>query len=218
MRITAIEPQQQNPTRRNIYVDDEYAVGIGLETLLRFGLRKGDEISGARLAELRQAEDDLCARTVALRYISHRPRTEREIRDKLREKEFSDEAIGRVIEALRTARLVDDQQFALSYARDAVLRRKVGPLMVRQKLLLLGVPRPVVDQTIESVCGTDTQIEAALDVAHKAMKKRAGKPEATPLLKKRIAAHLGRRGYKWDVIAPVLKRVFAEHNPPEEEL
>ncbi|MBM2842078.1 MAG: recombination regulator RecX, partial [Bacteroidetes bacterium] len=93
MRVTKIESQKKNPRRKNVYADGEFVAGVSDETLLRSGLRTGDEISDERLKILIQEEETSSAKQVALRFLAHRPRTTKEIRDKLREKEFAEEEI-----------------------------------------------------------------------------------------------------------------------------
>ena len=112
MRITRIEPQKKNPHRKNIYADEQFLIGVSDETLLRFGLRTGDELGDATLKALQATEELLGAKSVALRFLARRQRTEKEIRNKLREKEFGDEEIQKTIDDLRTLGFLNDEEFA----------------------------------------------------------------------------------------------------------
>ncbi len=141
MRITSIEPQKKNPTRRNIFADGDFVAGVSAETLLRFGLRVGDEIAPPLIAAIEKAEELVGAKGVALRFLTVRPRTEREIRDKLREKEFGDEEIAQTIASLKASGLLDDAAFARMYIRDALAGRGAGKILLKKKLLLLGVEK-----------------------------------------------------------------------------
>ena len=76
MRITRIESQKKNPTRKNIYADGSYVAGVSDETLLRAALRSGDEITVEQLKALVSQEDTSSAKRTALRFIAHRPRTD----------------------------------------------------------------------------------------------------------------------------------------------
>lgn len=211
MRITALEPQKKNPTRRNIFGDGEFVMGISAETLLRFGLRVGDELPPALLTALEKAEELVGAKGVALRFLQVRPRTVREIRDKLREKEFGDEEIAQTIESLKKAGLLDDAAFARMYIRDALAGRGAGKMLMKRKLLLLGVEKSVVDEAIEEeFAGVDVQA-AALALAKQFIKKtRNLKKDETPMKRRnRVSAFLARKGYGWDTIEGVLKQVIS---------
>jgi len=210
MRITSIEPQKKNPTRRNIYAHGEFILGISAETLLRFGLRVGDELPPALMTAIEKAEELVGAKGAALRFLAVRPRTEREIRDKLREKEFGDEEISHTIQALTKAGLLDDAAFARMYIRDALAVRPAGKMLLKRKLLLLGVDKRVADDAIEETfMGVDVHATALALAREFTKKTRNLKKNETPLkLRSRVSAFLARKGYGWDVIEEVIKDVL----------
>ncbi len=212
MHITALEPQKKNPTRRNIYADGEFVLGISAETLLRFGLRIGDELPPVLVKALEKAEELVGAKGVALRFLTVRPRTEREIRDKLREKEFGDEEIAQTITALKSASLLDDASFARMYIRDALIGRPAGKMLLKRKLQMLGVEKRVVEDAIEETFAGVDMHATALALARQFIKKtRNLKKGETPMKRRnRVSAFLARKGYGWDVIEGVLKQAFTD--------
>ena len=52
MKITRIETQKKRPGRKSIFADGEFLIGIASDTLVRFGLRTGDEIDERTLREI----------------------------------------------------------------------------------------------------------------------------------------------------------------------
>jgi regulatory protein len=208
MRITKIEKQKRHPERRNIYADDRFLLGVSDETLIRHGIRTGDEIEPAALTSLLQTEELLNAKRAALRYLSYRPRTEREVRDKLREQDFPDHEISATIDDLKRAKLLDDEAFAQMYVRDALALRASGRLLLKRKLLLLGVGRTLVDQVLdEAFVGVD-QIDVAHEAARKLLNKTGNKKVDAVRMRNKVSGFLARRGYTWDVIEPVLNMLF----------
>lgn len=206
MRITRIEGQKKRPDRVNIYADGEFLTGVSKETLLRAALRVGDEISDT-LAETLQDEESLfAARNSALRLLSARPRAERELRDRLREKEFSELHIGQVVEKLKRAELINDAAFARAYIRNALAIRPVGEARIRQKLLLLGVDRATVDEAVRETLGDVDMVAVAREIARKFLRRKSGTGKDPDQLKtrQRLTAHLSRRGYSWNTISAVL--------------
>lgn len=212
MRITSIEPQKKNPARRNIFADGDFVAGVSAETLLRFGLRVGDEIAPALIQAIEKAEELVGAKGVALRFLTVRPRTEREIRDKLREKEFGDEEIAQTIASLKASGLLDDAAFARMYIRDALAGRGAGKILLKKKLLLLGIDKSTVDEALEETfAGVDVQA-AALALARQFVKKTQNLKKDEPPQKRRnrVSSFLMRKGYGWDTIEAVLKQVFTD--------
>lgn len=221
MRITKIEPQKKRRGRRNLYADGQFVLGLSDETLLRAGLRTGDELSPERLASLRRMEERQYAKRTALRYLSTRPRTERELRDRLREAECSDEDIVALLEELRRAGLVNDAAFARAYVRDAIARRPAGRLLLRQKMLLLGLEKSLVEEVLGETLNPAGQQESALASARTYLAKKPAPKnrEQRQKLRSHVAAHLARRGFSWDAIDPVLHTVLPRvEGAPEDAL
>ena len=86
-------------------------------------------------------EDALeAAKEAALDYIERRPRTEKEVRDKLREKGVSAEAAEGAVAFLLEYGFLNDEAFAARFAEDAI-RKGRGPLRIERDLALKGIPR-----------------------------------------------------------------------------
>lgn len=206
MRITKIETQKKTPLRVNIFADGEFLIGLSKETLLRTGLRTGDEISPAQVAGLTTQETLLSAKNAALRLLAVRARSEKEIVDRLREKEFDDLSIATVLDEFRSSGLVDDAAFARSYIRNALTLRPLGEIQLRRKLLLLGVPRTVVDDALRETL-TDVDMVAVARHTALAFQRRltSSAPGDPRTARNKISAHLARRGYSWPTITTVLK-------------
>jgi regulatory protein len=210
MRITKIAPQSRNPGRKNIFVDGEFRAGVSDETLLRFGLRTGDVIGADLLGALKQAEELFNAKSVALRFLSYRPRTEREVRDKLREKEFADEEIAHTIGELKQARLLDDAEFARMFIRNTQAVRPAGTMAIKRKLLALGVGRDVIDAALHDSLTPEDQRSAARTIAQQFIRKRrqAGKRADERIVRQRLIAALLRRGSTWETVDVVVKETL----------
>lgn len=214
MRVTKIESQKKNPSRKNIYADGEFVTGVSDETLLRSGLRTGDEISDERLKMLLQEEETSSAKQVALRFLAHRPRTTKEIRDKLREKEFAEEDIKQTIETLERTGLLNDAEFARMYIRDTLSAKPTGPALLKRKLILLGVDKALVNEAVQNAFAEVDSTAAAMDAGEKFLKKSTATRKASDKtrLRERLASFLIRRGFTWDTIQPVLKALMKEQD------
>lgn len=216
MRITKIESQKKNPTRKNLYADGEFLVGVSGETLLNFGIRTGDEIGEEKLKALQATEDLQSAKTVALRSLSRRQRTEKEIRDKLRENEFADDEIQQTIEHLKSLGYLNDEQFARDYIRHQLALRPKGKFVLTQKLLLLGVKKETIDAALNESFQETSQEAAALEAAQKFIKKSSRSRDDPQKTKHKLAAFLTRRGFPWDVVSPILKTLLGKKAHDEE--
>jgi regulatory protein len=219
VRITKIENQKRHPGRKNIYVDGEFLAGVSGETLLRLAFRTGDELGAEQIRVLKKTEELVSARNVALRYLATRPRTVREVRDKLRDREFADAEIGRVIEELKGSGLLDDEEFARIYIRNALALRPSGELLLRRKLLFLGVDKQTVERAISDTIRTGDREEQASRAAETFLKRsaKARRGESPEKMRQRLSAYLARRGFSWDVIEGILKKTSRTSDTASDE-
>lgn len=201
-RVTALVAQKRNPNRVNVHLDGQFAFGLAAIEAARLHL--GQELSEADLARLRKADDTAVAHERALRYLSYRPRSEAEMRRYLAGKKVAPEVIDEIVERLTRVGLLNDAAFAQYWRENRENFRPKGAAALRQELRQKGVPREVVDGALS---GMDEE-SAALDLARARARRLGGLDKLT--FKRRLAGYLGRRGYGYDVIMPVVERVWQE--------
>ena len=88
-------------------------------------------------------------RDYALRLIEFRDRTEKEMRDKLKEKKYGENEIEDEIEFLKSYGYIDDTRYAKHFTNDAINLKKWGKIRIRTELTRKGIDRETVDNTIE---------------------------------------------------------------------
>jgi regulatory protein len=152
----------------------------------------------------------LRARQYALKLLSYRGRSEKEINDRLKRKGFPVDAIVETIGSLKKSGLVDDVALAEYLQREAFSTKMLSRYGARQYLLGRGIPSGL----IETLPGFDetTDIENAKRIVRKKMKTlRNYEPE---IIKRRLYNVLLRKGYA----AGTIRRVLHEKYFYEEEL
>ncbi|MDI6767656.1 MAG: RecX family transcriptional regulator [Bacteroidota bacterium] len=219
MIITKIEQQKRHPDRVNIYLDGEFAFGLHKEVIQKFGLRKGDELPSEIIDKLNSTEELTLAKQKALRFLSYRMRSEKEIRAKLIEKEFQTKTVDEVIKNLHSLGLINDLEFARAFVHDLLLRKPAGQRLIRQKLHLKGIQPSIIQNILEKEL-IDNEQDLALQAARKQMQryKAVKKKTDEKKIQQRVAQHLARRGFGWSVISSVLKKVFKDIQTMEDEI
>ena len=99
--ITDIRPQKKRQDRVNIFIDGSYAFALDQLSAHEARLVVGEELSDERLTELMDKAGLDSALSVALRYLSARPRSERELRTRLRQRKIGEAVIDRTVEQLK---------------------------------------------------------------------------------------------------------------------
>jgi len=125
--------------RVNVFIDEKFSFSLSLDLALEHGLKKGLVIDGTLLKVLLQQDGDARATARALHFLGFRQRSESEVRRKLREKEFPDDVINRVLEKLRRNNLVGDANFAESWIENRSRNRPRGARMLQQELRQKGI-------------------------------------------------------------------------------
>jgi regulatory protein len=200
--ISAIEQQERRGGRRsNIYVDGRYAFSLSTELALQ--LRIGEPISEARHAELVVKDQLVGAYDAALHFLGSRPRSEREIRDRLTRHEYDPHVIDRVIAKLRRVQLVDDAAFAAYWVEQRAAHKPRGARLLKQELRQKGVSQDVVSEALPE----DDEGGAYRAAERKAASLRA-LDERT--FKQRLGAFLQRRGYGYETVRSVVGQLWRE--------
>lgn len=205
-RITRIAPQERDPERVNVFLDGAFAFGLGAELALREGLAVGDELAAERVAALRAADEVGKATTAALGFLALRPRSEREVRDRLRQKGYGPEAIDAAIAKLEGWRYLDDASFARYWVENRETHKPRGRRLLEQELRHKGVERAVVAETIAAA--ELDEAGAALELGRAKLRSYAGLEPA--VVRRRLGSYLARRGYDFDVVRPVLDRLLGD--------
>lgn len=210
--ITEIADQARDPERVSVFLDGQFAFGVAREIAAREGLFVGRSLSAAEVADLLRADEAARATNAALHFLGYRPRSEREVRDRLRRRGFSDEAIEAAVARLLDWRYLDDAEFARFWVENRAEHQPRGRRRLRAELRAKGVDADLVDQAIDEAGGDE--FPAALALARKRVTSLRG---LDPLVqRRRLAGFLQRRGYDWDIVRSVLDAVLGENEDAAE--
>jgi regulatory protein len=211
-RITAIEHQQRDPERVSLFLDGAFAFGLPALVAVQEGLRVGDQLTDDQIARLRALDEQAKAVGAALNLLARRPRSEREVRDRLKRKGFPPETIDAAVAKLEGWRYVDDDAFARYWVENREANKPRGRRLLEQELRLKGVDRETIRQTID-----ETELDeasAALQLGRSKLRTYGSLEPA--VARRRLGAFLVRRGYGYDVVKPVLDQLFGEHEESED--
>ncbi|MGC1376972.1 MAG: RecX family transcriptional regulator [Anaerolineales bacterium] len=202
-KITAITAQKKNPNRVNISLDDEFA--FGLSRIVAAWLRTGQELSDEKIAALQTEDAREVALGKALRFLGYRPRSVQEVRENLQKHEIPENVIEEVLKRLQETNLLNDQQFAQAWVENRGAFRPRSRRALAMELRQKGLDDEVVQGALEANVDENA---LALEAARKHMRKveRLEWPD----FRRKLGGFLGRRGFSYAVVAPVLRQVWSE--------
>lgn len=146
------------------------------------------------------------ALNAALRLLSYRPRSVAEVRRRLARK-WPPPVIDRVILFLQEHNYLDDAAFAQLWRRGREQRKPRGQRALQQELRQLGVAREVIEEALEDFDAPAN----AYNAGQKLAARLVGRGADAEQFRRKVSAHLQRRGFDYGVIAATTRRLWAEN-------
>jgi regulatory protein len=202
-KVTAIEPQQKDPQRVNVYLDGEFAFGLARVTA--GWLKVGQELSEEKISALQADDSSEMTYQKALHFLSYRPRSSAEVRQNLAKRGTHADLVEVTLDRLERAGLVNDMEFAQVWVenRNTFQPRSKSALRVelRRKGLSDEIVQPVLDELVD---------EEAL--AREAARKYAHRLSGREWLdfRQKLSGFLARRGFSYTTISPIVSEVWKE--------
>jgi regulatory protein len=203
-KITGLRAKKGRKKQVSVFLDGQLAFNLLAEVVLKEGLRVDQELSASRQEALAGLDRYQRCLNTAIRYIGYRPRSETEVKQRLKKHGFPDDVAEKAIARLKEQGLVDDIAFARFWKDN---RESFSPRSRRQTKMELtrrGLGSDVIEPVIKEIDESDSAYRAAL-----------GRARRLPLadyqaFRRRLGAYLGRRGFSYDIINETVARVWKE--------
>ncbi len=201
-QITAIESQARHANRFNLFIDDQFA--LGLSALVAARVRVGQTLTDAELAALAREEAYETAHEQALRFLEPRPRSSSELKQQLRKKKVAADVIDQVIARLTDAGLLDDAAFAKYWVENRETFRPRAGRALRFELKRKGLSDAAIKAATSSIDESESAYRAGAPRA-----QRWRELEQREFMEK-LGAFLVRRGFSYGVAKDAAKRLWGE--------
>ncbi len=209
MIITEISPWKKG--RQLIVIDHENAFALYDSEVRKYSLKEGEEIDSVKYADILENVLIKRAKSRTLHLLDRFDKTEKELRDKLKEDMYPEEAIDAAVEAAKKGRFLDDRRFTAQYIHDKSARHSIK--RIEMDLRRKGIDREVLSEALREF--EEDQIENGEDrqqeLIDKLIKKKLGSlRELTPETEAGIYRYLTGRGFEYGAVKKSLERYFAE--------
>ncbi len=142
-------------------------------------------------------------RAAALRLLTHRPRSVRELSDRLSER-FPPEAVCEVVSSLAETSLLDDEAFARWWTESRTGSRPMAATMIAGELTQKGVDGAVVADAIAEVDDAENARAFARKLVRTIPTDEYGR------FVRRLSGRLTRRGYSRGLVRSVVDEMWSE--------
>lgn len=216
MKITSVEPQKKNTRRFNIYLDGQFAFGADEDLVVEQRLVVGKQLDNSELEVILFETEVGKLMERMYRLFSIRQRSEKEIRDYLRNLSFkrgvkdrdeiSELVIERLIEKLKQKGMIDDAQFARDWVNARRKSKHKGKIALKAELFHKGVDREI----IEAVISHQSSDISEEQIAEQALERKVKTwKDLEPLeFKKKAYDFLLRRGFEYSVVYEVVAKLL----------
>jgi regulatory protein len=206
-QITDLEPQKKNPKRVNVFLDGAFAFGISLESKIVNRLKVGEELKTEQVEQLIFNDQVERLYDKAIKFLSFRPRSEREVRDNLlqklrltdkgeEEKKNFERSVEEVVQKLQKTGQIADREFAGWWIQQRTNFKKTSPRVIKAELFKKGINKEIIDNLFSEISIDPLQL--ALDAAKK--KARNFQKYDKKTAREKLGRYLASKGFDWEIV------------------
>ena len=198
MTVTKIEPLSK--TRYKVYLDGQFAFTLYKGELSRYHIAEesviGDDIyDSLRLIVVKRAK------LRAMHLLSDMGRTESQLRTKLKQGGYEEDAVEAAIRYVKSFGYINDMEYARSFIDSRKDRKSKKELYAA--LLQKGVPAEIVEQVFEEADYGEKDSRQAIEAL---MRKKSYNPETADVKEKqKMMGYLMRKGFSYQDVRNVLQ-------------
>jgi len=202
-KITDIKSVKRDTERVAIFFEDVYIGSLSVSRLSSLNLTVGQELTEEELEGLLEETEITKATLSSLKLLSYRARSEKEIRDRLKLKGFTERIITRVIDKLYGWDYLNDRDFARSWVKHRTTGKKpYGSKYIRYELRQKGIDEELINEVLSKIDETKLCEKAGNEVLKRLMKKYKDIE-----LRERIYQHLIRRGFPPNIVIEIIEKL-----------
>lgn len=144
-----------------------------------------------------------------LRFLSFRPRSEKEIKDKLKSKKADPSIIEKIILKLKEQKFLDDKEFVKWWIEQRTAFKPKGMILIKKELKQKGINEQLIEEAINSL---DFEIKSDKDKAKGLISKKILSLKGLPRQKiyQKLGAFLLRKGFDYETIKNAVDEIYKE--------
>ncbi|MBI4285251.1 MAG: RecX family transcriptional regulator [Chloroflexi bacterium] len=190
--------------RVRLFLDGRSAFSLAAEVAAQAGLRAGTELTDSQVDALVTSDQRQRCFDAAARYLHYRPRSESELRERLRQRGFAGETVENVLGRLKQQGLVDDAAFTRFWKENRETFSPRSQQLAMVELRKKGIAEDIITQTMRDVDDAESAYRAA------ASKVRRLSGADYDAFRRRLGQYLRRRGFSYSVIDQTVARCWQE--------
>lgn len=193
MEITSAERSKKNKNRLSICVDGRFAFTISEEDYISMNLYDNPVLTEETMDYIKNTLNFREAKSLAVRYLSMKIRTEKEVLRKLQDEGYDGTCAEQVVDELKSIGYINNKLYAQKYIFDRSKLKPLSKKLMKQELLMKGITEEMADEVLD-----DWKVED-VSVAEGLLKRKFGKYDMTDeKIIKKAYMFLSHRGFSYD--------------------
>jgi regulatory protein len=187
--VTALKQGLRDPSRVNVFLNGKFAFSMSAEEVITRHLHVGQLLSESEVSSLTHVSDQEKVFGKIVNFISFRPRSVKEIKDRLYTYLGPDdeETKANVMAKLDKLGYLNDREFAKWFVESRQSHRPRSYRHLASELYAKGLDKSVIQEALQS--GADER-----DALRQLIEKKQG------MERDKLISYLARRGFSWELI------------------
>ncbi|WP_454206848.1 regulatory protein RecX [Peptoniphilus sp. Marseille-Q6390] len=178
----------------HVSFDNGEEIKISEDTLVNFGLYKGQEVEEEFVENLKFEDEKSEALLLSYKFLQ-RNKTKHQLVDYLYKNKIQRDIIDLVLPILEEKKYLNDEDYARRYLSDALNIKKYGKIKTRYMLMSKGIDKKIIEKVME-----DYDYELEYMNALELIEKRISKDETDPKIINSAKNYLQGRGFEFEII------------------
>ena len=209
MKITKFKKVSND--KYKVFLENGEVITLFEDIIINNNLLITKEILEEEKDSILKENNNYDAYNLALKYLSIKMRSKKEVVEYLSKKDISNENINGIIERLEKNNFINDRKYAEAYIKDQINLSNNGPYKIKNILINLGVKEDIINEILSYI---DSNIikEKLTKLINKQLKIKKGSKN---MLKIKLVNYFSNLGYDKGLILDILNNSDIKTNGEE---
>jgi len=204
-KITELREGRGREKRVQVFLDGSPVFSLQADVAAQEDLHVGQELTSQQIAQLTDADRLQRCLNASTHYLGYRPRSESELRLRLRRRGFDNKSIEAVLLKLKEQEYLDDVAFARFWKDDRNTFSPRSQRLIQRELRQKGVNEEIIEQVVTTIDEDESAYRAASN------RYRRGIITDYQQFRRHLGNYLLRRGFSYEVINRTMERLWQEY-------
>lgn len=209
MKITKFKKVSND--KYKVFLKNDEVITLFEDVIINNDLLITKEILEEEKESILKENNNYDAYNLALKYLSIKMRSKKEVVEYLEKKDISKDNIKGIIERLEKNNFINDRKYTEAYIKDQINLSNNGPYKIKNNLINLGIKENVIDELLSDIDGNIIK-EKLIKLINKQLNIKKGSKN---MLKIKLVNYFTNLGYDKVLVLDILNNSDIKTNSAE---